>query len=59
VEAHSKGSDMLSQGGNIRSRVVDMLTPMLFLVPEVEDEAEEESSNALHVERTDTKPLTV
>jgi hypothetical protein len=30
-----------------------------FLVPEVEEEAEEELSHVLHVEKTDTKPLTV
>jgi hypothetical protein len=36
-----------------------MLTPMFFLVPEVEEEAEEESSHVLHVGRTDIKPLIV
>jgi hypothetical protein len=36
-----------------------MLTQTLFLVPEVEDEAEEESSHALHVERMDIKLLIV
>jgi hypothetical protein len=36
-----------------------MLTPMHFLIPEVEEEAEEESSHVLHVEKTDTRPLTV
>jgi hypothetical protein len=36
-----------------------MLTPTLFLVPEVEEEAEEESSHVSHVERTDIKLLIV
>jgi hypothetical protein len=42
-----------------QSRVADMLTPTHFLVPEVEEEAEEELSHVLHVEKMDTKPLTV
>jgi hypothetical protein len=36
-----------------------MLTPTLFLVPEVEEEAKEESSHVSHVERTDIKLLIV
>jgi hypothetical protein len=59
VEPHSRGSNMLSRGDSIQSRVAVMLMPTLFLVPEVEEEAEEESSHVLHVERMDTKPLTV
>jgi hypothetical protein len=33
---------MLNREGNIQSRVVDMLTTILFLIPEVEEEAEVE-----------------
>ena len=52
---------MLSQGGSrrIQSRVVVMLMPTLFLVPEVGEEAKEESSHVLHVGRMDIKPLTM
>jgi hypothetical protein len=42
VEPHSRGSNMLSRGGSIQSRVADMLTPTHFLVPKVEAEVEEE-----------------
>jgi hypothetical protein len=59
AEPHNRGSNMLSRGGNIQSRVADMLMPILFLVPEVEEEAEEESTHVLHVERIDIKPLIV
>jgi len=41
VEPH-KGSNMLRQGGIIQSKVVDMMTPTHFLVPEVEAEVKEE-----------------
>jgi hypothetical protein len=37
----------------------DMLTRILFLIPEEEEEAEVESSHVSHVERMDTKPLIV
>jgi hypothetical protein len=50
---------MLSQGGSIQSRMADMMMPTLFLVPEVEEEAEEESSHVLHVGRMDIKPWIV
>jgi hypothetical protein len=54
---------MLSRGGNKMINKGDMLTPKLFHVPEVEEEAEEEAEEELshvsHVERTDTRPLTV
>jgi hypothetical protein len=33
---------MLSRGDSIQSRVADMLTQTLFLIPEVEEEAEVE-----------------
>jgi hypothetical protein len=36
-----------------------MLTPIHFLVPEVEEGVEEELSRVLYVVKTDTKPLTV
>jgi hypothetical protein len=36
-----------------------MLMQTLFLVPEVGEEVEEESSHVSHVERMDTKPLIV
>ena len=36
-----------------------MLTPTLFLVPEIVAEEEEESLPILHVGRMDIKPLTV
>jgi hypothetical protein len=42
---------MLSRGGSIQSRVTVMLTPTLFLVPEVVVEEEEDSSHVLHVGR--------
>jgi hypothetical protein len=50
---------MLSRGDNIQSRVAVMLMQTLFLIPEVEEEAEEESSHVLHVGRMDTKLLIV
>jgi hypothetical protein len=37
----------------------DMLMPIHFLVPEVEEEAEEELSHVSHVVKTVIKPLTV
>jgi hypothetical protein len=40
-------------------RVADMLMPNTFLVPEVEEEAEEELSHVSRVVRTDIKPWTV
>jgi hypothetical protein len=59
VEPHSRGSKFLSRGGSKMISKEDMLTPIYFLVPEVEEEVEEELSHALHVVKTDTKPLTV
>jgi hypothetical protein len=58
VEPH-RGSHTLSRGDNIPSRVAVMLMRTLFLVPEVGEEVEEESSHVLHVGRIDIKPLTV
>jgi hypothetical protein len=59
VEPHSRGSNMLSRGDNKLISKEIMLTPMHFLVPEVEEEAEEELSHVLHVVKMDIKPLTV
>jgi hypothetical protein len=51
---------MLSRGGSkMISRVADMLMQMHFLVPEAEEEVEEELSHVLRVVKTDIKPLTV
>ena len=60
VEPHRRGSRMLSRGGNqMISKVADMLMPTPFLVLEVKEEAEEESSHVSHVGRMDIKPLIV
>jgi hypothetical protein len=48
-----------SQGGSKRISGEDMLMPTHFLVPEAEEEAEEELSHASHVVKTDTKPWTI
>jgi hypothetical protein len=50
---------MPSRRSSIQSRVADMLMPTQFLVPEVEEEAEEESSHVLHVEKMDIRPWIV
>jgi hypothetical protein len=50
---------MLNREGSILSRREIMLTRIVFLVPEVGEEAEEESSHVLHVGRMDTKLLIV
>jgi len=59
VEPHSRGSKMLSRGDSKMISKEDMLMQILFLVPEVEEEAEEELSHVSRVVRTDTRPLTV
>jgi hypothetical protein len=59
VEPHSEDNNMLSRGDNIQSKVAIMLTQTLFLIPEVGEEAEEESSHVLHVGRMDTNSLIV
>jgi hypothetical protein len=41
VEPHSEAST-LNRKGNIQNRVEDMLMAILFLIPEVEEEAEVE-----------------
>jgi hypothetical protein len=58
VEVISEAST-LNIKGNRQNRVEDMLITVLFLVPEVEEEAEEESSHATYVERMGTKQLTI
>ena len=55
----NKGRNMLSRGGSIQSRVAVMLMPTQFLAPEVEEEAEEELSHVLHVERMGISHLSV
>jgi hypothetical protein len=59
VVPRSRGSKMLSQGGSKMVSRVDMLMRIPFLVPEVEEEAEEELSLVSHVVKMDIKPLTV
>jgi hypothetical protein len=59
MKPHNRGSNMLSREGNKMISGESMLTQTLFLVPEVGEEAEEESSHVLHVEKTDTKMLIV
>jgi hypothetical protein len=49
----------LNREGNIMSRREIMLMQILFLVPEVEEEAEVELSRVLHVGRMGTSHLSV
>jgi hypothetical protein len=50
---------MLTRGDNIMSREEIMMTQILFLVPEVGEEAEVELSHVSHVGRMDTRQFTV
>jgi hypothetical protein len=59
VVPHSRDNKILSRGGNKRISREDMLMPTHFLVPEAEEEAEEELSRASHVVKTDTKSWNV
>ena len=59
VEPHSKGNRNLNREDNRLISEEIMLMRTLFLIPEVEDEAEEESSHVLHVERMGTSHLNV
>jgi hypothetical protein len=59
VEPHSEDNNMLNRGDNIMRSEEIMLMQTLFLVPEVGEEAEVESSHVSHVERMDIKQLTV
>jgi hypothetical protein len=58
VEFLSEASTLNNKGSR-QNREEDTLMLILFLVPEVEEEAEEESSHATHVGRMDTRQLTV
>jgi hypothetical protein len=58
MEPHSKGH-MSNKEGSIQSRVEDMLTKILFLVPEVEEEEEVESSHDSHAGRMGTNLMSV
>jgi hypothetical protein len=59
VEPHSRGNRILSRGGSDRISKEITLMPTHFLVPGVEEEAEEELSHVSHVEKTVTKPWIV
>ena len=59
VVPRSKDDRILSRGGSKRISREDMLMPTHFLVPEAEEEAEEELSHVLRVVRMGTKPWTV
>jgi hypothetical protein len=58
VEVHSEAIT-LNNEASIQNRVEDTLIITHFLVPEVEEEAEVESSHASRVERMGTSHLTV
>jgi hypothetical protein len=59
VELHSEENNMLNKGDDIMNNEEIMLTPILFLVLEVEEEAEVESSRASYVQRMDIRELIV
>ena len=59
VEPHSEDNNMLNRGDNIMNNEEIILTPILFLVLEVEEEAEVESSRASYVQRMDIRQLIV
>ena len=59
VEPHNEDNNTLSRGDSIMKKEGIMLMQTLFLVPEVGEEAEVESSHVSHVERMDIKQLTV
>jgi hypothetical protein len=59
VEPHSRDGKILSRGGSKMISKEDMLMPIHFLVPEVEEEVEEELSHVSHVVKTVIKPWTV
>jgi hypothetical protein len=59
VEPHSEDSNMMNRGDNIMNSEEIMLTPILFLVLEVEEEEEVESSRASYVKRMDIRQLNV
>jgi hypothetical protein len=58
VEVHSE-ANTLNNKGSRQNRAEDTLTITHFLLPEVEEEVEVESSHATHVGKMDTRQLTV
>jgi hypothetical protein len=54
-----RGGHTSNRKGSIQSRAEDMLTTTLFLVLEVKEEEEVESSHASHVERMGTSHMSV
>jgi hypothetical protein len=58
VEVHNE-ANTLNNEVSIQNRAEDTLIITHFLVPEVEEEAEVESSHASHVERMGTSHLTI
>jgi hypothetical protein len=58
VEVLSEDNTLNNEGSK-QNRMEDTLITILFLVPEVEEEAEEESSHAIHVGKMDTRRLIV
>jgi hypothetical protein len=58
VEVHSEASTLNNKGSR-QNRAEDTLMLIFFLVPEVEEEAEEESSHATHVKRMGAKQLII
>jgi hypothetical protein len=54
VEVHSESSTLNNEGSK-QNRAEDTLIITHFLVPEVEEEVEVESSHASRVERMDTR----
>ena len=58
MEVHSEAST-LNNKGRRQNKTEDTLTRTHFLVPEVEEEVEVESSHASCVERMDTRKLIV
>jgi hypothetical protein len=58
VEPHSEDHMLNRKGSKMISEEITLMQT-LFLIPEVEEEAEEESSHATHVGRMGIKKLTV
>ena len=59
VEPHRRDNKILSRGGSNWISKEITLMPIRFLIPEVEEEVEEELSHVSHVVKTVIKPLTV
>jgi hypothetical protein len=58
VEVHSEVSTLNSEGSR-QNKAEDTLTRTHFLVPEVEEKAEAESSHVTHVGKMDIRQLIV